>query len=148
MDVECSREEFHHNMSNQHPNLLILFLKCNVVQCKSSERPKTRDADIQVTARSSRSGARRQKCSIYVMYKRGYPPLEDGFNPQSSSSPDSSSSSSRLGLSLNFLLSPFRLLSSFSHSLLAASRSRSGKTRSKTSLYQETGLPSMPSLIF
>lgn len=63
---------------------------------------------------------------------------------QSSSSPDSSSSRF---CSLR-LRSLFLGLSSSFHSLFAASLSTLGKTMGKTSEYQLTGLPSMPSLIF
>jgi len=38
--------------------------------------------------------------------------------------------------------------SSFFHRVFACATSMSGKTRSKTSEYHETGLPSMPSLMF
>lgn len=40
------------------------------------------------------------------------------------------------------------LASSFFQRVLACAASMSGKTRSKTSEYQDTGLPSMPSLMF
>ena len=52
----------------------------------------------------------------------------------------SSSSSSRSSLG--------GLASSFFQRVFACAASTSGKTRSKTSEYQDTGLPSMPSLMF
>ncbi len=148
-------------------SVLLSYMHSSISTCKCctlkiAAKCLSRDADVGEGV--DHSSRRRRVSSIFVgkkwmqnaknalslsiLYRFSLPcPRRSKDQPQSSSSPLSSSSSSFFLYSFRFL-SSFLLFSSFSHSLLAASLSRSGKTRSNTSEYQDTGRPSMPSLMF